>query len=316
MDKEMNFFDLCVACWNAMCRGWKAFMRVLARMLRLSFRYWWLVISLVVLFLIAALYYSREDNVKFPVNAVVLLNGPSIQQFEQVLNPLMAGRNLPENSLLTIMMKQGKVTKFETFRVIDCLDDETPDYIDFKKKSHATDTVKVQMKDRLCMQFYMKTRHLDSVWVVERELLDYLNSNEVLQQSYETYMANLREEVEFNHRQAHKLDSLTSCYYYQSAANTMPGIYSGNGVAFYGERKIRLFLKEIYKQHEHLQRADQRLQLATAPVTLENHFSVYPKPVNSRIKCLILFFLLGWCFACLIAEIIDRRKEIIAWLKA
>ena len=311
----MNFFDLCVVCWRALGRGCKAFGRLLARMVRLSFRYWWLVLAVLALFIAAALYYSREDNIKYPVNAVVLLNGPSVQQFEQVLNPLIAGRNLPENSILTTMMKQGKVTRFETFRVIDCLHDETPDFIDYKHKTHATDTVNVILQDRLCLQFRMKTRHLDSIWVVENALLDYLNSNEVLQQAYVTYKANLQEEVAFNHRQAQKLDSLTSCYYYQSATSTIPSVYASNGVSFYGERKIRLFLQDIYKQHAHLQRADQRLLLATNPVTLENHFAVYPNPVNGRRKCIIIFFLFGWCFACGLAEIIDRRKEIIAWLK-
>ena len=64
-----------------------------------------------------------------------------------------------------------------------------------------------------------------------------------------------------------------------------------------------------------MQRVDQRLQLATAPVTLENHFAVHPKPVNGRAKCVALFFLFGWCFACLLAEAIDKRKQISAWLK-
>ena len=73
--------------------------------------------------------------------------------------------------------------------------------------------------------------------------------------------------------------------------------------------------EQIYQQHTHVQQHDLRLQLATAPVTLENHFSVNPKAVNDRKKCFVLFFLLGWFGACALAEIIDKRKAIIAWLK-
>ena len=60
---------------------------------------------------------------------------------------------------------------------------------------------------------------------------------------------------------------------------------------------------------------DYRLLLATAPVTLENHFSADSKVINSRMKSLLVFFLLGWFFGCIIAELIDKRKAILEWLK-
>jgi hypothetical protein len=74
-------------------------------------------------------------------------------------------------------------------------------------------------------------------------------------------------------------------------------------------------LKEIYQHQARTDRMDQRIQLATAPVVLENHFAVDPKPVNGRNKFLFLFLLLGWFGGCLLAEIIDQRKAICAWLK-
>ena len=71
-----------------------------------------------------------------------------------------------------------------------------------------------------------------------------------------------------------------------------------------------------YKQQQHMQQGDYRLQLATAPVVLENHFTAFPRPVNGRLKYGVLFLLLGWALGCLIAEIIDKRKALSAWLKA
>jgi hypothetical protein len=64
-----------------------------------------------------------------------------------------------------------------------------------------------------------------------------------------------------------------------------------------------------------MQQGDYRLQLATAPVVLENHFTAAPKPVNGRLKYVLLFLILGWAFGCLTAEIIDQRKLIASWLK-
>ena len=97
----MTFIDLCVAIGRAIGRGCKAFGCLLAHMVRLTYLYWWVVITLVVLSVAAALYYTRCENLTYKLNAVALLNGPSIQQFEQVYAPLRSGRLLPADATVT-----------------------------------------------------------------------------------------------------------------------------------------------------------------------------------------------------------------------
>lgn len=315
MEKDMTFIDLCVACGRAIADGCKAVGRLLARMVRLTYRYWWVVITCVVIGLAGALYYTRCENLTYKLNAVALLNGPSIQQFEQAYAPLRSGRLLPDDAAITPLVKEKTVKAFTTFRVIDCLHDGNADFIDFKHKSKPYDTLNVQMHDRLCLQFRLKARDLERLPEIEKGIMAYLNGNKPMQQSYASYLSNLREEVRFNHAQALKLDSLTSAYYFYNVSSAQPMNYSGNGVNFYGDRKIRLFLDQIYEQQKHLQQGDYRIQLATAPVVLENHFTADPKPVNGRLKYALLFLVLGWAFGCLIAEIIDQRKLIASWLK-
>ncbi len=315
MEKEMNFFDLCVAIGRAIGRAFAACWRVFERMVRLTYRYWYIVVTIVILAIAAAVYSSRNENLTYKVNAVAMLNGPSVQQFEQAYAPLLSTRMLPEEAAITPFVKDHIATHFATFRVIDCLDDGTPDYIDFKRKSQPTDTVKVQMNDRLCLQFRVKVKNMHQVPAIEQALLEWFNSNEAMQQSFAVYSKNLAEEVAFNHNQAQKLDSLTSEYYFNAPSAARPMNYSSNGVNFYGDRDIELFLEDIYEQHDYLQKKDYRMQLATAPVTFENHFSTDPNPVNNRLKMIVVFFLLGWIFGCILAELIDKRKAIIEWLK-
>ena len=315
MEKEMNFWDLCVTIARGIGRACVAIWNVIARMIRLTFRYWYIVVTLVLLAVGFGYYYSRYDNTTFRVNAVALLNGPTIQQFEQAYAPMRSQQLLPPDAPIAPYLYGGTVTAFNTYRVIDALGDETADYIDFKNKSKATDTVNVQMQDRLCLQFRIKVRDLTGMPHIEEALMATLNADPAMQKAYEVYLKNLQEEVAFNHRQATKLDSLTSAYYFNGGVPVEVKDKNGSGVNFYGDRKIRLFLDDIYKQQLHTQLGDYRLQLATAPVVLENHFAVDPKPVMTRMKCLILFFLLSWIGGCLIAEIIDKRKAICAWLK-
>ena len=315
MEREMNFFDLCVAAWHALGRLCAQCGRVLSRMIRLSFRYWWIVCTLVVLALAGGLYYTRTENLTYRANAVVLLNGPTVRQFEEAFAPLCATQTLPDEAPITPYIREQKATWFATYRVIDVLHDSYADYVDFKRSVKPSDTVNVRMQDRVCVQFRVKQKDMSCIPEVERALLATLNADPVLQEAYATYLPNLREQAAFNHRQAIKLDSLTSNYYYYTASAAQPMNYPGNGVNFYGDRKIRLFLNDIYSQHERTQLIDHRLRFATDPVSLESHFALDPAPVMSRMKCLVIMLLLGWVFGCLLAEIIDQRKKIAEWLK-
>ena len=312
MDREMNFWDLCVALSRALCRGCQWFWQVLLHMVRLTLRYWWLVITLVVLALGAAFYIARFENLTYKVNAVVMLNGATIPQFEQAFAPLRSGILLPDDAEISQYVHKRIAGGFSTYRVIDCKNDGTADMIDFKGSISPTDTLRVPMQDRLCLQFRVKVRDMRFVPHIEQALMDYLNSNIALQQAYPSYVEDLREEVAFHHRQAVKLDSLTSSYYFAAG---QPAVSMQNGLNVTGERRIRLFLNEIYKQQEHTRQADYRIQLATAPVVLENHFAVDPKPSYSRRQCMMVFGLFAWVIGCAIAQLIEKRKAICAWLK-
>ena len=197
--------------------------------------------------------------------------------------------------------------------------DGVADYIDFKHKSSPTDTLKVQMADRLCLQFRIKSRNLDLVPEVEKQVLEFLNANVAMQQAYATYIPNLRAESVFNHTQWNKLDSLTSQYYFRGhlGKDSFGQMREGTVVMsdWGGDWRVRLFLEDIYKQHDRMQRVDHRLQFATAPVSLESHFAMDPKPVMSLNKCLAIMLLVGWVLGCCMAEVLNRRKQIAEWLK-
>ena len=307
----MNFWDLCVACGRAIGRGCVALWNILSRMIRLTYRYWYIVVTLVVLAIALAIYHTRPKNIKYRVNAIAMVNGASMQQFEKAFAPLQTGQLLPPDAKIAPYMRWKQAGCFDVFRVVDVHHDGVADYIDFKRKSSPKDTTEVQMQDRVCIQFQTSAVFVPMIPEIEEAVLELLNGNEALQQAHVLYLENLREEVAFNHRQAVKLDSLTSAYYYNAAMVNN----DGSGVNFYGDRKIRLFLNDIYRQQLHTRNGDLRLQLASAPVVLENHFAVDPAPVMTRTKCVFLFFLLSWIVGCLIAELIDRRKAIAEWLK-
>ena len=316
MEHEMNFWDLCVVIGQAIGRLCQAIGRLLARMVRLTYRYWYIVITLVVLAVAFAFYHTRPTNLRYHVQATAFINGASMQQFEQAFAPMQTGMLLPDYSAIRRLMREGHATDFELFRIVDARHDEVADFVDFKRKVTPKDTVQVLMNDRVCIRFCVRGGDIHLIPEIEESLLDQLNGNEALQSAYAVFMPNMKEEVTFNHRQSVKLDSLTSVYYYNAGSTMQMNPEQGAGVNFYGDRKIRLFLEPIYRQQLHTQLGDYKYNLATAPVVLENHFTVDPKPVLGRYKCMLIFFLLAWIGGCLIAQLIDRRQALIAWLKA
>ena len=318
MEKELNLLDVIVMAFRATGRAlracWAAFVHVVLMMIR----YWWLFVLLIALGIAGGLYYTRFENRIYKANAVAMVNGASLQQFNQAFSRLYTSQLIPEDAPIRPFIKGRKIFHLQTFFVIDALNDGIADYTDFDRESSSTDTLRVRMKDRLAVQFRIKGRDLPQLREVEDAMLTYLNSNEALQQSYQGYLANLLEEGEFNHAQVQKLDSLTSYYYFneRTVTPTVPATQKATGnVNMYVDTSVKLFLDDIYKQQKHLQQTDYRIQLATAPVVLENHFYLDPIPVNSRMKTLLLAVLFAWLLSYICAEILRNRKAVSAWLK-
>lgn len=310
----MNFWDLCVAFGRAIGRGCAAVGRWIAEMLRLTYRMWWIVLPIAVLAIAAAFYYTRPDNLKYNVRAVAVLNGPSIAQFNQRYAVLQAGQTIPADAPIASLVAGRKMGDFKSFRVIDVHHDLTADYIDLKGKSSPKDTTNVQMQDRLCLQFTIKKRDIGLLNQMEKDVLDFLNADESMQLAYKAYLPNLQREVQFNHDQLEKLDSLTSQYYFHSTPGaTLTTVQ--DGVIMAGDHRVHLFLNDIYEQQLRTELVDSRAQLATAPVAIENHFALAQAPLNPRMRFLVLFAVLGWIAGCLCGALIEQRKRLIAWLK-
>ncbi len=142
--KEMNFWDLCVTIGRGIGLGCMAAWRILSRMIRLTYRYWYIVVTLVVLAVAVAVYHTRPDNITYRVNAVAMINGATLQQFEQAFAPLQTGQLLPENTLVKHYMKEKLAQNFELFRVVDVHHDGTPDFSGLKSKSNPKDRLEVR----------------------------------------------------------------------------------------------------------------------------------------------------------------------------
>ncbi len=321
MEKETNLLDVCIAIWRGIVRFFKWIGNIIATMFRITFQRWYIILPLMIVFVVALYYWKRPSNRKYEVEGIVLLNGPTYEHFQERYKGLMRASGLTEESNLGMMLhcptiEPKYMQKISMYPVIDVGMDGYPDFVDKNGAFSASDTTAVRMEDRACIHFKLKNK-LDAFVCIEEGLLDYFNSDPVMQLEYQTYVANLERQVRFNHDQIEKLDSLTSVFYFQQnpAAQIVPtGAKSGQEIMI-GNRKISLFLDDI---DEHMQKTvqdDIRLARATAPVVFENHLTAWVGIYYHPLVRLVVNCFFGWILALVFGSLIVYRKEIIAFLR-
>lgn len=313
--KETNLFDLCVAAWNAFVALCRRIWGIFAGMLRITYRRWWIVLPVMIAFIVFAFWWYRPSNRKYKAEAMFILNGPTLEQFEQRCNQLVFANpfSKTENTAELLGIDKsvaGQIRNMMCFKVYDCQKNNTPDIVDYSRSISPIDTNYVRMEDHVAMRFRFRG-DLKSLPVIEKAIVDFFNASEEMQAQFVTYRQIIERDYRFCHEQIDKLDSLTSSLYfndYTYTAQTQTGV-------FQGYRGINLPLEDIREHIEQTYKVDQRITQATAPVVLENHIVLVPMPMHDWRKLLVVAFIIGWIMACLFALVIEKRKEINAWLR-
>ena len=320
MQQETNLLDVCIAIWRRIVRLCKWVVNLLVTGIRLTYQRWYIIMPIMCCFVVALYWWKRPANIKYEVEGIVLLNGPTYEHFQQRCNSLVrATGTTPETEIGTKIncpyIKPKHLQKLQTFPIIDARKDGTPDFVDFKY-SALSDTSNIRMEDRVYIRFEYKT-YLDSLEQVEEGLLRYFNTDPMMQQEYQTYFANMARRVRFNHDQLEKLDSLTSVFYFNqqpSAQLMLERDRRNNNEVLIGNHKMSLFLNDINRHMHSTMQDDILFQRATAPVVLEDHLSATSGLYYNPVVRLIVNCLVAWVLALLFGSLIVYGKEIIAFL--
>ena len=311
----MNLMDLCAAGGRAIGRGMQNACCNFGKMVKLSWRMWWVILPVLALTIWGALYYSRPDNRLYKVNAVAVVNGATkdvlAREFEALaMNPYRLAAPMAQMGVNVDLANYNK--GFRSFDLIDYMADNTADLIDLKRKAPVTDTLMVHVPDMLALQF--RTKRPNDLAVIQEAILLYLNSRESLNKPYAQFRQNLEREAKFHHDQLEKLDSLTSVFYFSN--NQIPQVKLGKKESgmILGTSSMEIFLDQIQEEMRQLRVTDTRLAYASAPVVLQTEFILNPGALNGRIITLLVGIMLGWLLGLAIAALIENRKNVLAWL--
>ena len=319
--KETSLFDLIYAACKACGRGINRIICLLSRMIRLSWRKAYIVLPLLILGLAAGIYWTRPENRKYKVEAVLILNGPTEFDVAQALMPIefAVDANMSETqnlqNLLQLEPEIARVTtRFEHFPVIDFRHDSVPDMIDYKRSHKRSDTLDIVMDNRIAVRF--RTKNINSVPTVQQNLLQYLNSQPQIQAAFEAKKADIERYAEFCRAQTEVLDSFIVEFYFNQGTGSQNKVRPWSPGLVVGSREVQAMHNDMFELLERRKQVTHELSLMTAPVVLDSNFALNPEPVRNPHIWRILFMLAGWIAGVVLAWLIEDRKNILAWLRS
>lgn len=316
--KELNLFDLIRMFFNWLGRIFKNLFKGLGNCLQLTYQYFWLVIPITILGLVAAFFYSQPSNRIYKIEGMAMLNGPTSYLTKEIAKPLewAMPKNVYENqSFGTLCNLPDSIThnirRFQTLYVIDCLNDSTPDFVDYKQNHDLSDTTNVRMPNYI--YFTYRTKRADQIPAVEKGLLHYFNTHPLMQQWNVTYRKNLKENIETYKNQLAYLDSLSKRSYLEAPVSAQLNLKYNT--LLIGEQEKQMFHEDIAILQHRKYTLEQDLVRDTMPMIFTTHLSAKPQAINSRLKSCALGLIGGYILAICIALLVKYRKNILHYLE-
>lgn len=316
--KELNLFDLIRLFFNWLGRIFKNLFKAMGSCLQLTYQYFWLVIPIAILGLGAGFFYSRPSNRIYKVEGMALLNGPTSNLTKEIAKPLewaTPKKVYERQSFGTLCNLPDSVTqnirRFKTLYVIDCLNDSTPDYVDYRQNHDFSDTINVRMPNYIYFTYH--TKKVNQISAVEEGLLYYFNSHPLMKQWNVIYRKNLKENIDTYKHQLAYLDSLSKRTYLETPVSAQLNLKYNT--LLIGEQEKQMFYNDIANLQHRKYTLEQDLIRDTMPMIFTTHLTAKPLAINSRIKSCALGLIGGYILAICIALLIKKRKYITNYLE-
>jgi hypothetical protein len=319
-NQEITLWELCVKFFNWIVGACRWLGNFFLKCLHLCLRKWWISLPLTVLIVGYGLWAARPSNKWYTAETVAILNGPHVDMVKTMLEPYKKTQKNPKyfavnnQKYLGVSEEVAKnVQAFETFYVIDCLGDSTADLIDYQGKFPATDTINCRMFNRMAIRVLV--HDVSVLEQYEKALLNYLNSDVLLNSAYEYYRQDLQRHSDFCHEQIEVLDSLTREFYFNQSPYAQIQAKRQDLNLLLGKREIVTLHNETLELFRYEQKLDYYLSMCTAPVVLQGHFAVSNKAVNGMLRYGIISLIIAFVLSSLIAACIENFGTFVKWAK-
>ena len=317
--KELSLIQLLNVLIEWVVKVTKKLFRFIGHLLQLAFKYWPVSLVILILSLVAGQYLSRPSVRRYEAGAMAMLYGcenTTVREvYRQLQNSLIPKESTTFSSmtLATVLGIPDSVAKnivrLESYNVIDYLDDNTPDLVDFENNHSLKDTMNLIMKD----QIYIKVQTLkpSQIKIFQNALLDYFNNNTMLNSEFESSKSGIENTVLMCDTEIRRLDSLANLSYFKDSDNK---ISLENNNLIVGEQKKQLFYEDVLRLQDIRNLYNKKLVLFKKPIDFPAGLIVNPVPKNGRIKYGVYSLMIGLILVLGTTYLLENLKKIFNFL--
>lgn len=208
-----------------------------------------------------------KSEITLRINAV---SSSEMMSYFNKLSLLLKEENYDAVSALMSIPRDKAVNlkDLKTFWMIDQNNDKIPDYIDYKNRSTAYDTINTRVEDMLAIK--VSVADPSNLRLIRDGILTYVNKDEIfkLQNNFRLKKADeLLERLNYDIKQ---LDSLQKIKYYEETKNLRPK--EGGQIVFLQEQKTQLVYEDIYNLYSRKQILDKEKDVYPDIITVISDF--------------------------------------------
>ena len=313
--KEINLLDL-IKMFNAwVVKVGKSFINFILYLLKAGYRKKYLTLTLIVLCFAIGEYMARPSNRQYAADAMASLYGVDAFTMKEIAKQLEQSRaNNQYTSLGTKLLLPDSIAKnivsFNSYFVIDYLNNSTPDMVDFANNHSLEDTLNVRMKDKI--YFRLVTRNISQVPQVEKAILNFFNSQPTVRLLYTARQNELKGKIDLSSAEMQRLDSLAKISYFKD--NDQQLKWSKDRLIV-GEQQKQLFYGDMLLLQKVKAEAESELLTYKQPVELPSGFVVNPFPMNGRLKYGVYGILIGLGLGLALAVCLEQLQKVIQFFK-
>jgi hypothetical protein len=164
--------------------------------------------------------------------------------------------------------KAVNLKDLKAFWMIDQNKDKIPDYIDYKNRSTAYDTINIRVED----MFAIKVSIADpsDLRLIRDGILTFVNKDEIFKLQNDFRLQKADELLERLNYDIKQLDSLQKIKYYEETKNLRPK--EGGQIVFLQEQKTQLVYEDIYNLYSRKQILDKEKDVYPDIITVISDF--------------------------------------------
>jgi len=308
--KEINLLQLIGLMFEWLKKNVTAIIGFLCYLLRLSYKYIAVTISIMLLSLSIGIYLSRPTARVYSAETIAMIYGTDVQIVMEVFKQLDSytlqnGKSSLADKLDLPDSVLKNIVGIKCYYVLCYKRDGIAVKIDYKNVYPQKDTMIVKMGDRLSIKIL--THNTNQIPLVQTAILKYLNSNTLMRSQFEIHKTELIQQIEICKRENLRIDSLAKVSYFKDSEKQLQ---VANNSLLLGEQKKQLFYSELLNLQNTKAFAEGSLSNFTNPIVLPAGFTISPKPLNPMAKYSVLGILFGYVMSLLLVLFIDNLKNI------